>query len=75
MVAVQHSLCKLSVRRGALRGAAEARGGSLVLLAAPPEFKREVGAWGTPPPTVALMRQLRTAFDPKQTLSPGRYIV
>ena len=60
---------------GALRGAAEARGGSLVLLAAPPEFKREVGAWGTPPPTVALMRQLRTAFDPKQILSPGRYVV
>jgi glycolate oxidase FAD binding subunit len=59
----------------AIRTAAEARGGSLVLLAAPPEFKREVGAWGTPPPTIELMRQLRNAFDPRQTLSPGRYLV
>jgi glycolate oxidase FAD binding subunit len=59
----------------AVRRAAEAGGGSLVLLAAPPEFKREVDAWGTPPPTVELMRQLRSAFDPKQTLSPGRYVV
>jgi len=58
-----------------VRQAAEAVGGSLVLLAAPPEFKREVGAWGTPPPTVGLMRQLRNAFDPNQTLSPGRYVV
>ncbi len=60
----------LSVRR-----AAEAAGGSLVLLSAPLELKREVGAWGTPPPTVELMRRLRTAFDPRQTLSPGRYLV
>ncbi len=57
------------------RRAAEAAGGSLVLLAAPPELKREVGAWGTPPPTVELMRRLRSAFDPRQTLSPGRYLV
>ena len=59
----------------AVRAAAEARGGSLVVLAAPSEFKREVGAWGSPPPTVELMRQLRNAFDPGRTISPGRYIV
>jgi glycolate oxidase FAD binding subunit len=59
----------------AVRSAAEAAGGSVVLLAAPPEFKREVGAWGTPPPTVDLMRQLRSAFDPRHTISPGRYVV
>jgi hypothetical protein len=58
-----------------VRRAAEAAGGSLVVLAAPPEFKREVGAWGTPPPTVELMRQLRNSFDPRQTISPGRYLV
>jgi hypothetical protein len=34
-----------------------------------------VDAWGTPPTTVGLMRQLRSAFDPRQTLSPGRYVV
>jgi glycolate oxidase FAD binding subunit len=58
-----------------VRHAAEQRGGSLVLLAAPAGFKREVGAWGAPPPTVDLMRQLRSTFDPRQTLSPGRYLV
>jgi hypothetical protein len=60
---------------GSVRRAAEAAGGSLVLLAAPPGFKREVGAWGAPPPTIELMRQLRAAFDPRQTISPGRYVV
>ena len=58
-----------------LRAAAEAEGGSLVLLAAPPDLKREVGAWGSPPPTLDLMRRLKDAFDPKRTLSPGRYLV
>jgi glycolate oxidase FAD binding subunit len=59
----------------AVRAAAEAEGGSLIVLAGPPEFKREVGAWGAPPATVDLMRQLRSAFDPGQTISPGRYLV
>ncbi len=58
-----------------VRRAAEAEGGSLIVLAAPPEFKREVGAWGTPPPTVELMRRLRNVFDPRQTISPGRFLV
>ncbi|MDQ6772167.1 MAG: FAD-binding oxidoreductase [Candidatus Dormibacteraeota bacterium] len=57
------------------RAAAEATGGNLVLLAAPPELKREVGAWGSPPPTLEWMRRLRDAFDPGRTISPGRYIV
>jgi glycolate oxidase FAD binding subunit len=63
------------VRMRLVREAAEAVGGSLVLLAAPPELKRAVGAWGTPPPTLELMRRLRDAFDPKRTMSPGRYLV
>ncbi len=57
------------------RRAAEAAGGSLVLLAAPVELKREVGAWGTPPATAEWMRRLRDAFDPSRTLSPGRYAI
>jgi len=59
----------------AVRQAAEAGGGSLVLLAAPPELKRQVDAWGAPPSTVDIMRRLRSSFDPRQTLSPGRYVV
>jgi len=59
----------------AARAAAERAGGSLVLLAAPVELKRAVGAWGTPPATAAWMTRLRDAFDPKRTVSPGRYVV
>jgi glycolate oxidase FAD binding subunit len=58
-----------------VREAAEAAGGSLVLLAAPPELKRQVGAWGTPPATAAWMGRLRDAFDPGRTISPGRYVI
>ena len=47
----------------------------VVLLAASAELKREVGAWGKPPATIELMRRVRAAFDPKGTLSPGRYLV
>jgi glycolate oxidase FAD binding subunit len=57
------------------RRAAEAAGGSLVLLAAPPELKRQLGAWGAPPATASVMRRLRDAFDPGRTLSPGRFVV
>jgi glycolate oxidase FAD binding subunit len=59
----------------AARADAERAGGSLVLLAAPVELKREVGAWGTLPATAAWMVRLRDAFDPKRTLSPGRYVI
>jgi hypothetical protein len=59
----------------AARAAAGGAGGSLVLLAAPVELKRAVGAWGATPATAAWMTRLRDAFDPKRTLSPGRYVV
>jgi glycolate oxidase FAD binding subunit len=58
-----------------LRSAAEREGGSLVLLAAPLALKRRVGAWGSPPATLDLMRRLKDAFDPGRSLSPGRYLV
>ena len=56
------------------RAAAEHAGGSLVLIAASVELKRQVGAWGSPPPTLDWMRRVRDAFDPARTLSPGRYV-
>jgi glycolate oxidase FAD binding subunit len=58
-----------------VRVQAEAAGGSLVIMAAPAEFTNEVGAWGTTPPTIELMRRLRKAFDPNGTLNPGRFVV
>ena len=57
------------------RAAAEAAHGSLVIMAAPPAFTGEVGAWGTPPPTLELMRSLKKAFDPHGILNPGRFLV
>jgi glycolate oxidase FAD binding subunit len=57
------------------RTAAESIGGSLVLMAAPPELRREVGAWGAPPPTLELMQRLKAAFDPEKILNPGRFVV
>ena len=58
----------------AARSAAEAAGGSLVLLAAPDDVKSEVGAWGTAPETLELMRRLKDAFDPDNVLNPGRFL-
>src|SRR2546421_6341292 len=58
----------------AMRAKAEAAGGTLVMLAAPDDFMREVGAWGTPPATIEVMRRLRDAFDPEHVLNPGRYV-
>jgi glycolate oxidase FAD binding subunit len=62
-----------SVRQA--RSAAEAAGGSLVLMAAPIEMRRELGAWGTPPSTLELMQRLKRAFDPHRVLNPGRFVV
>lgn len=59
----------------AARAAAEAAHGTLVLMAAPPGLVREVGAWGSPPATLDIMRRLKRAFDPDGILNPGRFVV
>jgi len=59
----------------ATRAKAEAAGGALVMLAAPDDFMREVGAWGTPPATLEIMRRLKRAFDPDGVLNPGRFVI
>jgi glycolate oxidase FAD binding subunit len=56
------------------RSAAEAAGGSLMLLAAPDDVKRTAGAWGTPPETLEVMRRMKDAFDPDHLLNPGRFL-
>ena len=58
-----------------VRAAAEAAGGSLVIMAGPEELRREVGTWGSAPATLPLMRRLRDAFDPGRTINPGRFVV
>lgn len=34
----------------------------------------EIDAWGTLPPAIETMRELKSQFDPKATLAPGRYV-
>lgn len=55
-----------------LREWAEARGGALVLAAAPDEVYDLIDPWGTPPPTLDLQRRVIAAFDPGRILNPGR---
>lgn len=75
-VGVAHWLDARDAEHVALvRAAAERVGGSLVLMSAPAELKRQVGAWGARPVTLEWMGRLRDAFDPRRTLSPGRYVV
>jgi glycolate oxidase FAD binding subunit len=62
---------------GAVTAARErlaARGGSLVLVKAPPELKRAVDAWGPAGDAVGLMRRVKERFDPDRRLSPGRFV-
>ncbi len=58
----------------ALRGEAEAAKGSLVLQEAPPSFKARMDAWGNAGPGAEVMRRLKSEFDPRGLLSPGRFV-
>jgi glycolate oxidase FAD binding subunit len=58
-----------------VRAAAERAQGALVLMAAPAEVARRLGAWGTTPATIQIMRTVKRAFDPDGILNPGRFVV
>lgn len=57
-----------------LRTALETRGGSLCLLRASLEAKKEMDAWGSPGDALQLTRSLKHQFDPTGLLNPGRFI-
>jgi glycolate oxidase FAD binding subunit len=49
-------------------------GGHAVILAGPPACKEGIDAWGSPPPGLSLMREIKREFDPKEILNPGRFL-
>ncbi len=55
-----------------LRGWAESVGGALVVARAPARFSAELDPWGAPPPSAALQRRVKAAFDPLGVCNPGR---
>ena len=58
---------------GGLRAFVEELGGTLVLVDAPDQVYRDIGAWGSPPPSLALQRRVKAAFDPDGMCNPGRF--
>jgi glycolate dehydrogenase FAD-binding subunit len=57
----------------AVRGVLMARGGSCVVLTAPPRVRTAVDVWGEVA-GLALLRQVKRRFDPDGRLAPGRFI-
>ena len=56
-----------------LRATAAGSGGSVTVLAAPPEVRDLVDVWG-PVPGLDLMRRLKDEMDPGHRLAPGRFV-
>jgi glycolate oxidase FAD binding subunit len=57
-----------------LRQVARDLGGSMVITRCPAELKAKVDVWGPPGDDFEVMRKLKAAWDPKGTLSPGRFL-
>jgi glycolate oxidase FAD binding subunit len=53
---------------------AAAHGANATIERAPPEMKSEFDVFGENPPSLALMREVKGAFDPGGILSPGRFV-
>jgi glycolate oxidase FAD binding subunit len=51
-----------------------ASGGRASLLFAPPSIKRSTNVWGSSGSDLALMRRLKSAFDPQNVFSPSRFV-
>jgi len=59
---------------GKLSALAQEQRGHVVMVAAPPAFKEGIDVWGSSPPSLAIMREIKRQFDPQGILNPGRFI-
>ncbi len=57
-----------------LRDLCQAQGGFLTVLEAPISLKQTVDVWGYSGNALELMRKIKTQFDPKNLLSPRRFV-
>ncbi|HEV2424043.1 MAG TPA: FAD-binding oxidoreductase [Terriglobia bacterium] len=57
-----------------LRRAAATLGGSTVVAHCPHDLKSKLDVWGPPGDDFETMRSLKAAWDPKSTLTPGRFV-
>jgi FAD/FMN-containing dehydrogenase len=65
----------LSGACSAILAATEKLGGTAIVEACPASLKKHVNVWGSVAPgPLALMRALKNEFDPKNILSPGRFV-
>ena len=55
-----------------LRREATGRRGSAVLLSASGDLKARLGPWGPIGDAASIMRAVKSRFDPRGTLNPGR---
>jgi glycolate oxidase FAD binding subunit len=77
-VALRGEVSELSLRSGLvqpLRDGLGPEGGSLVVARAPSELKSGLDVWGPIDPELfALMSRIKTEFDPRGILNPGRFV-
>jgi glycolate oxidase FAD binding subunit len=59
---------------GRIQSACEKAGGHASIPWCPPEWKPALSIWGAARGDVALMRKLKSVFDPHGILSPGRFV-
>ena len=57
-----------------LQEAASAAQGNLILPRCPTEWKRSLPVWGRTRGDAALMREVKSKFDPKGLFNPGRFV-
>ncbi|MGK7889266.1 MAG: FAD-binding oxidoreductase [Leptolyngbyaceae cyanobacterium] len=57
-----------------IRARCQADNGFLSVLAVPPAWKQILDLWGYPGEALSVMQRLKHQFDPRQQLSPGRFI-